>query len=104
MHATPADFSAHYPDRSNCDALSMQQVYNDMDVVLGSGSNYLTPEGRKDGNDLLSTIKERGYEYVTTPEQLRFLPRIKSGVCSSKALAYEMDRDPAKQPKLERHD
>lgn len=101
MHATPADFSAHYPDRSNYDALSMQQVYNDMDVVLGSGSNYLTPEGRKDGNDLLSTIKERGYEYVTTPEQLKASSSDKIwGMFGGKALAYEMDRDPAKQPSL----
>ncbi|MNW27195.1 Alkaline phosphatase 4 precursor [compost metagenome] len=101
MHATPADFSAHYPDRSNYDALSMQQVYNDMDVVLGSGSNFLTPDGRKDGNDLLSTIKERGYEYITTPEQLKATSSDKIWcMFGGKALSYELDRDPAKQPSL----
>ncbi|WDC83579.1 alkaline phosphatase [Caloramator sp. mosi_1] len=41
MHATPAGFTAHYPDRSNYNALSKQQIYNNVDVVLGGGDSFL---------------------------------------------------------------
>ncbi len=40
MHATPADFSSHDPSRKNYDNLSEQEVYQDIDVVLGSGDYY----------------------------------------------------------------
>ena len=40
MHATPADFSAHDTSRKNYDSISEQQVYQDMDVVIGSGYKY----------------------------------------------------------------
>nr|WP_043110740.1 alkaline phosphatase [Paenibacillus pasadenensis] len=101
MHATPADFSAHYPDRKSYDALSMQQVYNGIDVVLGSGSSFLTPAGRKDGNNLLASIKALGYDYVTTPAALKASKSDKLwGMFGSKALDYDLDRDPSKQPSL----
>nr|WP_274378706.1 alkaline phosphatase [Desulforamulus profundi] len=47
MHATPADFSSHFPSRKNYDDLSEQQVYNRIDVVLGAGSKFLSPKGEK---------------------------------------------------------
>ncbi|MFM9282036.1 alkaline phosphatase [Paenibacillus jiagnxiensis] len=101
MHATPADFSAHYPDRSNYDALSEQQVYNGIDVVLGGGSLYFTPEGRKDGEDLVQAIKSSGYNYVTTPAELDASNSGKLwGLFAPKAMDYDMDRDPAEQPSL----
>ncbi|AWB46863.1 alkaline phosphatase [Paenibacillus sp. CAA11] len=101
MHATPADFSAHYPDRKNYDALSMQQVYNGMDVVLGGGSKFLLPEGRKDGQNLLTSIKSLGYDYVTTPEALKQSTSNKLwGMFAPEAMSYDMDRDSSKQPSL----
>lgn len=101
MHATPADFSAHYPDRKNYDALSMQQVYNGMDVVLGGGAKYLSQEGRKDGANLLGSIKALGYDYVTTPAALKASNSNKLwGAFAPAGMAYEMDRDPAKEPSL----
>ncbi|WP_010269171.1 alkaline phosphatase [Paenibacillus senegalensis] len=101
MHATPAAFSAHYPDRSNYDALSKQQVYNGLDVVLGGGSRFFVPDGRKDGNDLLEVIKQSGYDYVTTIDELKASTADKLwGLFAPSALAYDMDRDPAKEPSL----
>ncbi len=52
MHATPADFSAHDPSRKNYDAISEQQVFQELDVVLGAGSKYFSAENRQDGDDL----------------------------------------------------
>lgn len=42
-----------------------------MDVVLGGGSSYLEPAGRKDGENLVSSIKALGYDYVTTPAAMK---------------------------------
>lgn len=101
MHATPADFSAHYPDRKNYDALSKQQVFNEMDVVLGGGSKYLVPSGREDGDNLLASIKALGYDYVTTPAAMKASTSNKLwGMFAPSAMAYDMDRDPAKEPSL----
>ncbi|ALP38726.1 alkaline phosphatase [Paenibacillus sp. IHB B 3084] len=101
MHATPADFTAHYPDRKNYDALSMQQVYNGVDVVLGGGGKFLEAAERKDGQDLVAQIKDQGYDYVTTPEGLKNSTSSKLwGSFSPEALAYNLDRDASKEPSL----
>ncbi|WP_328800097.1 alkaline phosphatase [Paenibacillus sp. LX16] len=101
MHATPADFTAHYPDRKNYDALSMQQAYNGVDVVLGGGGKFLEAAGRKDGQDLVAQIKDQGYDFVTTPEGLKNSASSKLwGSFSPEALAYNLDRDASKEPSL----
>ncbi|MDY8021380.1 alkaline phosphatase [Paenibacillus polymyxa] len=101
MHATPADFTAHYPDRKNYDVLSMQQAYNGIDVVLGGGGKFLEAAGRKDGQDLVAQIKDQGYDFVTTPEGLKNSTSSKLwGSFSPEALAYNLDRDASKEPSL----
>lgn len=100
MHATPADFSAHDPSRKNYDALSEQQVFQEMDVVLGAGSLFLSAEGRDDREDLVEIIK-KDYQYVTTPEEMAAVKEGKLwGMFAETSLAYDFDRDPAKQPSL----
>ncbi|CAJ1317530.1 Alkaline phosphatase [Paenibacillus nuruki] len=101
MHATPADFSAHYPDRSNYDALSEQQVYAGMDVVLGGGATYFTPAGREDGEDLTKVIANSGYNIVKNTAELKASTSGKLwGMFADKAMANDMDRDPVKQPSI----
>lgn len=101
MHATPADFSAHYPSRKNYDSLSEQIVYQDIDVILGAGEYYLMPEGRGDGENLVDEIKNMGYDYITTPEEMENTTSSRIwGMFAPKDLAYEMDRDPSEQPSL----
>lgn len=100
MHATPADFSAHDPSRKNYDALSEQQVYQQLDVVLGAGSSFLKAENRKDGKDLLSVIKSN-YQYITSPSELKNITSGKVwGMFSETSMAYELDRDAQKEPSL----
>ncbi|MCX7823693.1 MAG: alkaline phosphatase [Syntrophobacterales bacterium] len=100
-HATPASFAAHYPDRRNYDDILEQMVYQNMDVVLGGGAYFLTPEGRKDKEDLVRALKSLGYDYVTTPQQLRNSSASKIwGAFAPKDLAYDFDRDPEKEPSL----
>jgi len=101
MHATPADFSAHYPVRGNYDYLSEQQVYQGMDVVLGGGNKYFTSEVRADKEDLISEIKNNGYDYVTSIQQMKSSGSNKIwGMFAEVDMAYEFDRDPSKEPSL----
>jgi len=101
MHATPAAFASHDPSRKNYDNLSEQMVYNGLDVVMGGGYKFFTPQGRKDGEDLIGQLHDQGYRVITTPAELKTLNSGKVfGLFAPEALAYEMDRDPAKQPSL----
>ncbi|MFZ5969298.1 MAG: alkaline phosphatase [Bacillota bacterium] len=101
MHATPADFTAHYPDRSKYDEISEQQVYNGLDVVLGGGYQFFTSEVRGDKENLIQEIKNLGYDLVTTPEAMKASKSSKLwGLFAQKDLSYDFDRDPVKQPSL----
>lgn len=96
MHATPADFTAHDPDRSNYNSIMKQQVYSGIDVVLGGGDEFLSPgagDKRKDNVDLREVIKNLGYEYVTTKEDMEKSTSQKLwGMFAPRDLKYEIDR------------
>ncbi len=97
-HATPAGFSAHYPDRNKYELLIEQQVYNNIDVVFGGGYQYL--EKREDSENLVSTLKNRGYEYITTRDELLTIKDDKVwGMFAPVDLAYDFDR-PEHEPTL----
>ena len=92
QHATPAGFTAHVVSRGNYDDIAEQQVYQDMDVVLGGGLASLQ-EKRKDGENLISVIENNGYDFVQTREQLFKSNTNKIwGSFAPSALAYDMDR------------
>lgn len=63
QHATPAGYSGHHKDRNNFEVLGEQQVYQNMDVVLGGGKESLQPgtkdKSRKDGEDLVKVLKDK---------------------------------------------
>jgi len=91
QHATPAGFSAHINDRSKYDVIGEQQAYNNIDVVLSCGSMYLA--GRADNENILGEIKQMGYQYVTTREEMLQISDGKVwGMFARDAMAYEMDR------------
>lgn len=100
MHATPADFSAHDPSRKDYDGISEQQVYQGMNVVIGSGSKYFNNDARGDKEDLLSVIK-KNYQYADTLDQFN---KVTTGnlwaMFAPVALSYDFDRDPQKEPSL----
>jgi len=99
QHATPAAFAAHYPRRSDYESICEQMVYNQVDVLLGGGLKYFT--GRKDGEDLLAALKQKGYMIITNPEELKSASSSKlAGLFAEVDLAYDLDRDPAKEPSL----
>ncbi len=98
QHATPAGFSAHHVNRKRFDIIAEQQVYQNIDVVLGGGKAALLPiknSGiRKDGEDLVKVIQNKGYDFVETKEALLKSKSNKIwGSFSHNALAFDMDRE-----------
>jgi len=107
MHATPADFSAHDPSRSNYDNLTEQIVYNGLNVILGGGTPYLNAEARKDKEDMKAILASRGYGYVDNASDLRAFKgdRLVGTFGKTKtatAMSYDIDRDPGNEPSLAR--
>lgn len=93
QHATPAGFSAHVTSRSNYDDIAEQQVYQNIDVVLGGGYNSLK-DTRKDGENLLRVLKRNKYEIVETREDMLNSKSDKLwGSFAPSALAYDFDRE-----------
>jgi alkaline phosphatase len=98
QHATPAGFSAHHANRNNFEVLGEQQVYQNMEVVLGGGKAALQPAAsngiRKDNEDLVKVIQDKGYDFVETKDTLLNSKSDKIwGSFSNAALAYDMDRE-----------
>lgn len=94
-HATPADCSAHYYNRGAYNLLAAQQVHNGLDVVIGGGNNYLTPEHE-------AYLKSQGYSIYR--DDLSGMRQDKSlkmwSLFGAVDMDYDMDRDPSKQPSL----
>lgn len=107
QHATPASFSAHHVNRKDFEVLGEQQVYQNIEVVLGGGKAALQPTTsngiRKDNEDLVKVIQDKGYDFVETKDALLNSKSKKIwGSFSNTALAFDMDRriTNPKQPTL----
>ncbi|MDM5194394.1 alkaline phosphatase [Bacillus hominis] len=98
QHATPASFSAHHANRKNFEVIGEQQVYQNIEVVLGGGKAALQPKAsngiRKDNEDLVKAIQGKGYDFVETKDALLNSKSNKIwGSFSNTALAFDMDRE-----------
>lgn len=101
QHATPAGFSAHVTHRSNYGDIAEQQVYQNIDVVLGGGKESLSPgttkNARKDGEDLLKVLQKNKYDIVENRSDLFSSTSDKIwGSFAPSALAYDFDRETTK--------
>lgn len=97
QHATPAAYSAHWPDRNHYNEIAEQQVYQDIDVVFGGGGKYLRPVSqggaRTDGEDLIQVLKDRGYTIVQTREEMHRSQAPKVwGLFAEDAMERDLDR------------
>jgi alkaline phosphatase len=97
QHATPAGYSAHTSSRGDYNDIAEQQVYLDVDVMLGGGKQYLVPKNqggaRTDAENLLDVLKAKGYTYIETRDQLMDAQGNKLyGAFAKDAMAYEFDR------------
>jgi alkaline phosphatase len=94
QHATPAAFSSHAEHRQQYDNIAEQQVYQNIDVVLGGGKETLESGNREDGENLLEVIDNKGYDFVETRDDLLNSESKKIwGSFAPAALAYNLDRE-----------
>ncbi len=56
VHATPASFAAHVPDRYLYQEIAAQIAGSPIDVLLGGGRQYFDPSRRDDGRDYLTPL------------------------------------------------
>ncbi|MBP2634862.1 MAG: alkaline phosphatase [Firmicutes bacterium] len=97
QHASPASYSAHWPDRNNYNEIAEQQVYLDIDVVLSGGRQYLLPKEqggkRGDGENLIDVLKAKGYGFIENKEEMAgFKGKKLWGMFATDAMAYDADR------------
>ena len=95
-HATPADCSSHYYDRGKYNILASQQVANKLDVVIGSGNQYLT-------EDLQKELEARGTRVIRDDAKaLREFDANQNvwALYEKTNLPFDMDRDDNKIPSL----
>jgi alkaline phosphatase len=59
-HATPAGFAAVIRNRDNEAGIAPQYIRN-VDVLLGGGSRFFTPDTRQDHVDLIAAYRAQGY-------------------------------------------
>jgi len=68
--ATPAAFTASVANRwTDQSEIARQQVNNQVDVLLGGGASFFSPE-RQNGKDLIQEAIQKGYTFVSNREQL----------------------------------
>lgn len=107
-HATPAAFAAHVDNRDNETEIMRQMVYENIDVVFGGGSSYLTSvaEGgkRTDGENLTKVLLDRDYQYVDSRDKMMNLITGRVwGLFASSHMMPDIDRSSLapEQPSLE---
>jgi alkaline phosphatase len=67
-HATPASFIAHNPSRNDYEGIAKDFLKTDIDVFIGGGLDHF--DKRKDGLILTDSLKARGYDVLTSLEEL----------------------------------
>ena len=73
-HATPASFIAHQPSRKMVEEIANDYLATDIDVFIGGGKKDFN--NRKDGRNLLDSLKTKGYLVLDTlPE----ITKVRSG-------------------------
>jgi alkaline phosphatase len=66
--ATPASFYAHRNERSMSEAIAMDFVSSDFDVLIGGGEKWF--KARKDNRDLLNELSKKNYSTRTSFQSL----------------------------------
>ncbi len=69
VHATPASFAAHVPDRYQYEEIAAQLAGSSVNVLLGGGHEFFDPSKRDDGHDYLTPLG-RSRRWVTKAEDL----------------------------------
>jgi alkaline phosphatase len=73
-HATPASFIAHQGARGSYEAIAADFLKTSIDVFIGGGYKHFAV--RQDGRDLITELKEKGYQVL---RDINEIDKVKSG-------------------------
>ena len=104
--ASPAAFSVHAKNRGESQSIVDQYLAMEPDVLLGGGSDYFLPKSapggkRGDGKDVIDAFAQKGYRVARNTRELRAAgPGRLLGLFAEEDMAFEIDRDAAKEPSM----
>ncbi len=100
--ASPAAFSINVKSRRDYAAIVTRYLELAPDVLLGGGADFFLPPPagkRKDGTDMIAAFRAKGHQVVRTPNELNAASGARLlGLFADEEMAFEIDRDPARQP------
>jgi alkaline phosphatase len=73
-HATPAGFAVNMDDRGTAQAIAVQYLERQIEVLLGGGEQYFNATKRGDKRDLKTEFRQRGYCVMETRAELDQAP------------------------------
>ncbi|MCW5942638.1 MAG: alkaline phosphatase [Fimbriimonadaceae bacterium] len=93
-HATPAGFAVSVPSRDLEPIIATKYLNAGVDVLMGGGDRFFSPERRADKTDVYAAFAKAGYNVVKSRDDVLGLrsPKI-LGVFSDSHLPYTVDRD-----------
>jgi alkaline phosphatase len=105
-HATPASVYGHVTNRDDEVTLAKQLAESGtVDVIFGGGWDMFVPTAqggrRTDGLNLIELMKSKGYEYITTVEQLSTVQSSKVLGLFAKGHLDPFSSRPSSQPTLD---
>jgi len=92
-HATPAGFAVNMNSRGSADAIAVQYLERQVDVLLGGGAKFFDPAQRKDKRDLQAEYRQRGYCVLQNRSELTDAPPTQRwlGVFAKSHLPFTLD-------------
>jgi len=102
--ASPAAFSVHAKNRGEAQSIVDQYLAMEPDVLIGGGRDYFLPKSapggkRSDGKDMIAAFEQKGYRIARDTRELENAEGAKLlGLFADEDMAFEIDRDPAKEP------
>ncbi len=94
-HATPADCSSHYYDRSKYDYLAPQVAYNNIDVVFAGGNSIIT-------DDMKQHLSNKGFALFQDDMEgmMSYKGEKVWALFGEREMPYDWDRNPETTPSL----
>lgn len=91
-HATPAGFAVNSMSRGDEPGICAKYLDAGVDVLMGGGHSFFTPEKRKDKRDLYADFAKAGYKVVKTRDEVMGLKSNKIlGIFSDSHRPYAID-------------
>lgn len=94
-HATPADCSAHTYNRGDYKTIASQMAYNNLDVMIGGGNDFVSP-------DMKQHFSENGTTLIQNDKNalMHFNGNKLWALFEKEDIPYDIDRDTTRIPSL----